>query len=193
MTQPTLLESARRIAPLAWPMYVGQVAVLAFGTVDTVMVARHSALDLAALAIGGAAYVSVFIGLMGVVMALGPIAGHLYGGGRLEDAGRALHQATWLGLGLSTAHGIVKQSGGEMVLESEVGRGTRLTIYLPRAASLDRAAAGPDGGRTVLLVEDDGSARALLREILERDGFEVLEAEDGLAALEAGSRYVWAR
>jgi MATE family multidrug resistance protein len=105
VTQPTLLESARRIAPLAWPLYVGLVAVLAFGTVDTVRVARHSALDLAALAIGGAAYVSVFIGLMGVVMALGPIAGHLYGGGRLEDAGRALHQAMWLGLALSILGG----------------------------------------------------------------------------------------
>ena len=58
MTRPTLLESARRIAPLAWPMYVGQVAVLAFGTVDTVMVARHSALDLAALAIGPSARIT---------------------------------------------------------------------------------------------------------------------------------------
>ena len=75
MTRQTLLQSARRIVPLAWPMYIGQIAVLAFSTVDTLMVARHSALDLAALAVGGAAYISVFIGLMGVVMALGPIAG----------------------------------------------------------------------------------------------------------------------
>jgi MATE family multidrug resistance protein len=101
VTRPTLLQSARRIAPLAWPMYVGQVAVLAFSTVDTVMVARHSALDLAALAIGAAAYISVFVGLMGVVMALGPIAGQLYGAGRLRDCGRALHQAMWLALSLS--------------------------------------------------------------------------------------------
>jgi len=105
VTRPTLLESARRIAPLAWPMYVGQVAVLAFGTVDTVMVARHSALDLAALAIGAAAYVSVFIGLMGVIMALGPIAGQLYGAGRPREAGHALHQAMWLGLALSLVGG----------------------------------------------------------------------------------------
>ena len=79
MTRATLLENARRIAALAWPLYVGQIAVLAFSTVDTVMVARHSALDLAALAIGAAAYISIFIGFSGVVMALGPIASQLYG------------------------------------------------------------------------------------------------------------------
>ena len=61
-----------RILPLAWPMLVGQVAVLMFATVDTVLVARHSAIDLAALAVGGGAYITVFIGLMGVVLALGP-------------------------------------------------------------------------------------------------------------------------
>ena len=101
MTGTTLLENARRIATLAWPLYVGQVAVLAFSTVDTLMVARHSALDLAALAVGSAAYISIFIGFMGVVMALGPIASQLYGAGRLHDCGRALHQSMWLALALS--------------------------------------------------------------------------------------------
>ncbi len=95
------LESARRIAPLAWPVFIGQVAVLAFGTVDTVMVARHSALDLAALAIGGAAYVSIFVGLMGIVLAIGPIAGQLFGAGKLHECGRQLHQALWLALALA--------------------------------------------------------------------------------------------
>jgi MATE family multidrug resistance protein len=101
VTGPTLPGSARRIATLAWPMYVGQVAVLAFSTVDTVMVARHSALDLAALAIGGAAYITVFIGLMGLVSALAPIVGQLYGAGRLRECGHALHQAMWLALAAS--------------------------------------------------------------------------------------------
>ena len=101
MSGATLFANARRIATLAWPLYVGQIAVLAFSTVDTVMVARHSALDLAALAIGASAYVSTFIGFSGVVMALGPIASQLYGSGRLADCGRALHQAIWLALGLS--------------------------------------------------------------------------------------------
>ena len=50
----THLDSLRRIAPLAWPVFVGQVAVLGFSTIDTMLVARHSATDLAALAVGAA-------------------------------------------------------------------------------------------------------------------------------------------
>ena len=96
-----LWHSARHIVPLAWPVLVGQLAVLAFSTIDTVMAARSGPLDLAALAVGGAAYISVFIGLMGVVLAVGPAAGQLFGAGRLVDAGAQLHQAMWLALGLS--------------------------------------------------------------------------------------------
>jgi len=94
-------EDARRIAPLAWPVFIGQVAVLGFTTVDTVLIARYSPIDLAALAIGAAAYVTSFIGLMGVVLALGPIAGRLFGARRLVEAGQQFLQAAWLALGLS--------------------------------------------------------------------------------------------
>lgn len=90
-----------RIVPLAWPVFAGQVAMVLFATVDTVLVARHSATDLAALAVGAAAYITVFIGLMGVVLAVAPIVGQLYGARRLEAAGDQLHQAVWLALGLS--------------------------------------------------------------------------------------------
>lgn len=92
--------SVRRIKPLAWPVLVGQLSVLAFATVDTVLLARFGAADLAALAVGAAAYVTTFIGFMGVVLALGPIAGQLHGAGRDADAGRQLHQAVWIALGL---------------------------------------------------------------------------------------------
>lgn len=101
MTRAGLAESARRLLPLAWPVFVGQIAVLAFSTVDTVMVARASAIDLAALAIGAAAYISTFVGLMGVVLAIGPIAGQLYGAGKLGESGHETRQAMWLALGLS--------------------------------------------------------------------------------------------
>lgn len=94
-------ESVRRIAPLAWPVLIGQVAVLLFTTIDTIFVARYAALDLAALAIGSAAYISIFVGLMGVVLAVGPIAGQLFGAGKLFECGRQLHQAMWLALALS--------------------------------------------------------------------------------------------
>lgn len=96
-----LLHDTRRIAALAWPLFFGQLAVLAFSTVDTVMVARYAALDLAALAIGAAVYITVFVGFMGVVLAVGPVAGQLYGARKLHEAGRQLHQAMWLSLGLS--------------------------------------------------------------------------------------------
>ena len=99
MTRPRLQESALRLFPLAWPVFVGQIAVLAFSTVDTVMTARASALDLAALAIGGSVYISVFVGLMGVILAVGPIAGQLFGAGKHRESGHEAEQAVWLALG----------------------------------------------------------------------------------------------
>jgi MATE family multidrug resistance protein len=94
-------DSARRIAPLVWPVFVGQVSVLAFGTIDTIFVARYAAGDLAALAVGAAAYITVFIGFMGVLVALSPIVGQLQGAGKHLEAGRQLHQALWVALGLA--------------------------------------------------------------------------------------------
>lgn len=99
--------SVRLIAPLAWPVFVGQLSVLAFGTVDTVLLGRYAALDLAALAVGAAAYVTVFIGLMGVVLALAPIVGQLYGARQFAAAGRQAHQAVWIALGLALAGGLL--------------------------------------------------------------------------------------
>jgi MATE family multidrug resistance protein len=96
-----IIDSVRRIVPLAWPVFVGQVAVLGFGTVDTVLLARQSATDLAALAVGSASYITVFIGLMGVVLAIGPIVGQLYGAQRLREAGHQAWQALWLALALA--------------------------------------------------------------------------------------------
>ena len=96
-----LRHSVRRIVPLAWPVFIGQLAVLGFGTIDTVLVARHSPTDLAALAVGGASYITVFIGLMGVVLAISPIVGQLYGARRLHEVGRQVWQALWLALSLA--------------------------------------------------------------------------------------------
>ena len=90
-----------RIVPIAWPVFVGQLAVLLFTTIDTVLVGRYAASDLAAFSVGSAAYVTVFIGLMGVVLAVGPIAGQLFGAQRFEAAGDQLHQSMWIALGMS--------------------------------------------------------------------------------------------
>ncbi len=97
----SLRHTAGRIATLAWPVFVGQVAVIAFSTIDTALVARFDTADLAALAVGMAVYITVFVGLMGVVLAISPIAGQAYGARRLADAGDSVHQALWLALGCS--------------------------------------------------------------------------------------------
>ena len=91
----------RRIARLAWPLLVGQLALIANGVIDTVMVARFSALDLAALALGVSIYVSVFVGLSGVLQALQPTIGQLFGAGRHGEIGNEVKQGLWLALLLS--------------------------------------------------------------------------------------------
>jgi len=93
------------------------------------------------------------------------------------------------GLGLSTVYGIIKQSGGYVFVQSELGRGTVFTIYFPRidqpseahGSPVSLAAAG--GSETVLLVEDEDSVRQLVRETLESRGYRVLEAANGDTAL----------
>jgi two-component system, cell cycle sensor histidine kinase and response regulator CckA len=94
------------------------------------------------------------------------------------------------GLGLSTVYGIIKQSGGYVFVQSELGRGTVFTIYFPRVdepcdargdTPVSLAAAG--GSETILLVEDEESVRQLVRETLEARGYRVLEAGNGNAAL----------
>ena len=94
------------------------------------------------------------------------------------------------GLGLSTVYGIIKQSGGYVFVQSEIGRGTIFTIYFPcvdepvdalGATPVSLAASG--GTETILLVEDEESVRQLVRETLAARGYCVLEASGGNAAL----------
>ncbi len=97
----SLQDSFKRILPMAWPVLIGQLAVLGFSTVDTILVARFAANDLAALSIGMAVYITIFIGFMGMVLAISPMAGQLFGAGKLHAAGEQVHQAIWLALGLA--------------------------------------------------------------------------------------------
>ncbi|HVE59682.1 MAG TPA: response regulator [Pyrinomonadaceae bacterium] len=94
------------------------------------------------------------------------------------------------GLGLATVYGIVKQSGGYIWVESEVGKGTKFNIYLPRIEekvelSEDQSAADytRKGNETILLVEDEEILRNLCRQILESCGYKVIEAGNGSEAL----------
>ncbi|MBI4055467.1 MAG: response regulator [Elusimicrobia bacterium] len=95
------------------------------------------------------------------------------------------------GLGLATCYGIVKQNGGYIALESELGKGTVVQIYLPRAddrAEPLKTRSGPDksvrGSETVLVAEDEAAVRRLVVRVLRMQGYTVLEAVDGAEALD---------
>jgi PAS domain S-box-containing protein len=93
------------------------------------------------------------------------------------------------GLGLSTVYGIVKQSGGNIWVYSEPGKGTTFKIYLPRVDEpleevVERVAGGElhRGDETILVVEDNDEVREVTVRILSRQGYRVLEASQGLDA-----------
>ncbi|HEU4388334.1 MAG TPA: PAS domain S-box protein [Blastocatellia bacterium] len=94
------------------------------------------------------------------------------------------------GLGLSTVYGIVRQSGGDIWVYSELGKGTTFKIYLPLVSEAAEAYKRPaevelqfQGSETILLAEDDQTVRNLVREVLETSGYRVLEAPNGGSAL----------
>jgi PAS domain S-box-containing protein len=137
---------------------------------------------------------------------------------RVSDTGSGMDQATLArifepffttqktgsgtGLGLSLVHSIIVQSGGYIGAESEIGRGTSFEILLPCVRAFRRISeisgedsSGEDPAPTVLLVEDDDSVRRMMHGFLEREGYQLLEAENAeeaedLAGLYEGSIHV---
>jgi len=95
--------STRAFVRLSWPMLVANLAVVGNGTIDTVMAGRLSATDLAAVAVGSSIYITVYIGAMGVLQALSPIAGHHFGARRFHAIGDDVQQALWLSVFLTLA------------------------------------------------------------------------------------------
>ena len=100
------------------------------------------------------------------------------------------------GLGLATVYGIVKQSGGFICVESAPGRGTTFEVYLPHATEAATTAepeakpkAIPQGSETILVVEDEGGVRELACQFLRAKGYSVIEARDGMEALDLAARH----
>ena len=96
------------------------------------------------------------------------------------------------GLGLSMIHGFARQSGGQVRIRSEPGRGTAVCLYMPRhhgeadgddGAPVPAEAARAEQGETVLIVDDEPSVRMLVTEVLEDLGYTAIEAADGVAGL----------
>lgn len=100
------------------------------------------------------------------------------------------------GLGLPTAYGIVRQSGGQIFVYSEPGQGTTFRIYFPEHASEEGQALEPakeirdlTGSETILLVEDDDDVRQFAATVLKARGYRVLEAADAPSALQIARAY----
>jgi PAS domain S-box-containing protein len=99
------------------------------------------------------------------------------------------------GLGLSTVYGIVRQSGGQITVDSELGVGTNFNIYLPTVvATQDQESGSAEvnpvaGSETILLVEDEEQVRIIAQEVLETMGYSVLSAANGEQALEIAKQY----
>ena len=103
---------------------------------------------------------------------------------------------TGTGLGLATAYGTVKQSGGHIAADSQPGQGTTFSVYLPRVDDLAEPSQPPQpspqalqGRETILVVEDEGMVRTLARTVLERHGYTVLEARNAGGALRLCQRH----
>ncbi len=100
-TEISLMSSLRNLWQLAWPVFIGQLAVMLTGVMDTVMAGQLPAAELAAVGVGSSIFISIFVTLMGVLIALSPICARLFGAGEHSAIGEQVRQSMWLALALS--------------------------------------------------------------------------------------------
>ena len=194
-----------------WPLLVradrGQIeqvlANLAVNARDAMPQGGELAIEVSALEIregapGGGLAPGPYVALTAVDegSGMGPdVLAHLF-----EPFYTTKEQGKGTGLGLSVVYGIVRQSGGDVLVESEPGRGATFRILLPRIAEADapqapsasatnRGEASAKGEGAVLLVEDESAVRALARDFLHVLGYEVIEADCGEKALALFERH----
>ena len=137
---PMSRKLAHEIYRLAWPVLIAQLAVMAYAVIDTIMAARFATDDLAAVGIGASIYFSVFVALMGVLLAVSPIVAQLLGAGRYDEIGEQVRQAMWLTLALARrCRSVVPLSGAAAGLEQGATGGRRQGARLPRHRRVGRA------------------------------------------------------
>lgn len=103
----SLFGTLLHIVKHAWPILISQWASMAFGVLDTAMTGHSSPADLATMALSISIYITVFVGLMGVMHALIPIQAQYVGAGELKKVGEAWGQGIWVALVLSIVGGAV--------------------------------------------------------------------------------------
>lgn len=117
VVKPSVLRS---LLHLAWPVLVAQLAVMANGVIDTVMAGRLSAVDLAAVGIGASIYVTIFVTVTGVLLALTPTIAQLHGAGRHESIGEEVRQSAWLALFLAVIAAVLLRHPGPLLALSRL-------------------------------------------------------------------------
>ena len=122
----------RNLLHLTWPVLVAQLAVMANGVIDTIMAGRLSAVDLAGVGIGASIYITIFVTVTGVLLALTPTVAQLQGAGRHADIGEEVRQSAWLALFLAVIFFILLRHPGPLLefsrLTPEVA--TKVRAYL---------------------------------------------------------------
>src|SRR6185369_18012276 len=107
LRSPVSRKLAIDIYRLAWPVLIAQLAVMAYAVIDTIMAGRFATDDLAAVGIGASIYFSVFVALMGVLLAVSPTVAQLLGAGRYGEIGEQVRQGMWLTLALAVLSVVV--------------------------------------------------------------------------------------
>ncbi len=158
-------------------------------TIDTVNVAFET-VDLARKRGGAGDFVRVTISDTGLGM------GETVRARLFEPFFTTKERGRGTGLGLATVYGVVRQSGGYIWVDSVLGQGTTFTLDFPRAADMRDGQSEtadqrtvPGAGETILLVEDLPSVRTVMREWLARNGYRILEADSGEAALQLADSF----
>ncbi|AMO21637.1 MATE family efflux transporter [Ramlibacter solisilvae] len=122
------MSERRTIARHALTVLVGQLAVMAFGVTDTIVAGRFSEQALAALSVGAAVYITVFVALIGVLQALLPVWAELHGAQRQRELGRSVRQALYLAFIGTVAGALVLLFPGALLRWTEVPPALEATV-----------------------------------------------------------------